>query len=83
MVIDGCNSCCHDDLRRADALRRARLHYVGVSGGVRGLTEALGIPHRLRQNPWRDDIRRNLLDRGTPARPIAEWIQSFTTVIVR
>lgn len=86
MVIDGRNSCCHDDPRSTDALRLARLqHYVGVgvSGGVRGLAEALGMPHRLRRNPRLDDIRRDLLDRGTPARPIAEWIQSFTAVIVR
>jgi 6-phosphogluconate dehydrogenase len=39
IVIDGGNSYYHDDLRRADALRRKSLHYVdvGVSGGVWGL----------------------------------------------
>src|SRR5271155_5665592 len=38
-VIDGGNSYYHDDLRRADALRKKGLHYVdvGVSGGVWGL----------------------------------------------
>lgn len=38
-VIDGGNSYYHDDVRRADALKRMGLHYVdvGVSGGVWGL----------------------------------------------
>jgi len=37
-VVDGGNSFYHDDLRRADELRRKGLHYldVGVSGGVWG-----------------------------------------------
>jgi 6-phosphogluconate dehydrogenase len=39
VVVDGGNSYYHDDLRRAEALRRDGLHYVdvGVSGGVWGL----------------------------------------------
>ena len=38
-VIDGGNSCYHDDLRRASALAENELHYidVGVSGGVWGM----------------------------------------------
>jgi 6-phosphogluconate dehydrogenase len=38
IVIDGGNSHYHDDLRRAEELRGAKLHYVdvGVSGGVWG-----------------------------------------------
>ena len=38
IVIDGGNSHYHDDLRRAEELGRAKLHYVdvGVSGGVWG-----------------------------------------------
>ena len=39
IVIDGGNSYYHDDIRRADELRAAGLHYVdvGTSGGVAGL----------------------------------------------
>jgi 6-phosphogluconate dehydrogenase len=38
IVIDGGNSYYHDDIRRADELRAAGLHYVdvGTSGGVAG-----------------------------------------------
>jgi 6-phosphogluconate dehydrogenase len=38
-IIDGGNSYYHDDLRRAAALKDARIHYVdvGTSGGVYGL----------------------------------------------
>ncbi len=38
ILVDGGNSNYHDDLRRAEALRAAGLHYVdvGVSGGVWG-----------------------------------------------
>jgi 6-phosphogluconate dehydrogenase len=36
VVIDGGNSCYHDDIRRARELRAKGVHYVdvGVSGGV-------------------------------------------------
>ncbi len=39
IVIDGGNSHYHDDIRRADALRGAGVHFVdvGTSGGVLGL----------------------------------------------
>jgi 6-phosphogluconate dehydrogenase len=39
IVVDGGNSHYHDDLRRAEALRLQRIHYldVGTSGGVWGL----------------------------------------------
>jgi 6-phosphogluconate dehydrogenase len=39
VIVDGGNSYYHDDIRRAEALREAGLHYVdvGVSGGVWGL----------------------------------------------
>lgn len=39
IVIDGGNSSYHDDIRRADKLAEAGLHYmdVGTSGGVAGL----------------------------------------------
>jgi 6-phosphogluconate dehydrogenase len=39
IIIDGGNSYYHDDLRRAQELQRAGLHYVdvGTSGGVLGL----------------------------------------------
>jgi 6-phosphogluconate dehydrogenase len=39
IVVDGGNSHYHDDLRRAEQLRGARIHYVdvGTSGGVWGL----------------------------------------------
>ncbi len=39
IIVDGGNSHYHDDIRRAQALREQRLHYVdvGVSGGVWGL----------------------------------------------
>jgi 6-phosphogluconate dehydrogenase len=39
IVIDGGNSHYHDDIRRADELKSAGLHYldVGTSGGVLGL----------------------------------------------
>jgi 6-phosphogluconate dehydrogenase len=39
VVVDGGNSHYHDDLRRAEALRLAGIHYldVGTSGGVWGL----------------------------------------------
>jgi len=39
IVIDGGNSHYHDDIRRAEALKRAGIHYVdvGTSGGVLGL----------------------------------------------
>ncbi len=38
IVIDGGNSCYHDDIRRADALAERGIHYldVGTSGGVHG-----------------------------------------------
>jgi len=38
IVVDGGNSYYHDDIRRADELHKAGLHYVdvGVSGGVYG-----------------------------------------------
>jgi len=40
IVIDGGNSHYHDDIRRAETLARAGIHYVdvGTSGGVLGLT---------------------------------------------
>ncbi|HXS28952.1 MAG TPA: decarboxylating 6-phosphogluconate dehydrogenase [Steroidobacteraceae bacterium] len=40
IVIDGGNSHYHDDIRRAEALARAGIHYVdvGTSGGVLGLS---------------------------------------------
>ncbi len=39
VVIDGGNSYYHDDIRRAETLRRSGVHYVdvGTSGGVWGL----------------------------------------------
>jgi 6-phosphogluconate dehydrogenase len=39
VIVDGGNSRYHDDIRRAEALRRSGVHYmdVGVSGGVWGL----------------------------------------------
>ncbi len=39
VLIDGGNSNYHDDIRRADALKPAGIHYldVGTSGGVLGL----------------------------------------------
>jgi hypothetical protein len=45
IVVDGGNSYYHDDIRRAEALRKKGLHYVdvGVSGGVWGLERLL--PH--------------------------------------
>ena len=38
VIIDGGNSHYHDDLRRADELRRSKIHYldVGTSGGIWG-----------------------------------------------
>jgi 6-phosphogluconate dehydrogenase len=41
VVIDGGNSNFHDDVRRAEALTRQRVHYVdaGTSGGVWGLEQ--------------------------------------------
>jgi 6-phosphogluconate dehydrogenase len=40
ILIDGGNSHYHDDIRRAESLTRAGIHYVdvGTSGGVLGLT---------------------------------------------
>jgi 6-phosphogluconate dehydrogenase len=40
-IIDGGNSNFHDDVRRAEALKLKRIHYVdaGTSGGIWGLTE--------------------------------------------
>ena len=39
VVIDGGNSYFHDDIRRAEALKSAGIHYldIGTSGGVAGL----------------------------------------------
>lgn len=39
IVIDGGNAYYHDDIRRADELRRKAIHYldVGTSGGIAGL----------------------------------------------
>jgi 6-phosphogluconate dehydrogenase len=39
IIIDGGNSHYHDDIRRADALAKSKLHFVdvGTSGGVLGL----------------------------------------------
>ena len=38
MLIDGGNSNYHDDIRRADELKAAGIHYldIGTSGGVLG-----------------------------------------------
>jgi 6-phosphogluconate dehydrogenase len=40
-IVDGGNSNFHDDLRRAEALTKRRIHYVdaGTSGGVWGLEQ--------------------------------------------
>jgi 6-phosphogluconate dehydrogenase len=41
IIIDGGNSYYHDDLRRADEMKRGGIHYVdvGTSGGVLGLEQ--------------------------------------------
>ncbi|HEX7139727.1 MAG TPA: NAD(P)-binding domain-containing protein, partial [Vicinamibacterales bacterium] len=40
-IIDGGNTNFHDDMRRAEGLKAAQLHYVdaGTSGGIWGLQE--------------------------------------------
>jgi len=45
VIIDGGNSHYHDDIRRADELRPAGLHYVdvGTSGGVLGLENGFSL----------------------------------------
>jgi 6-phosphogluconate dehydrogenase len=41
VIVDGGNSNFHDDVRRAEALMRQRIHYVdaGTSGGIWGLEQ--------------------------------------------
>lgn len=45
VIIDGGNSHYHDDIRRADELRSAGIHYVdvGTSGGVLGLEHGFSL----------------------------------------
>jgi 6-phosphogluconate dehydrogenase len=45
MIIDGGNSYYHDDIRRAEKLKRTGIHYldVGVSGGVWGLERGYSL----------------------------------------
>jgi 6-phosphogluconate dehydrogenase len=45
VIIDGGNSHYHDDIRRADELRPAGIHYVdvGTSGGVLGLEHGFSL----------------------------------------
>ena len=45
VIIDGGNSHYHDDIRRADELRGAGIHYVdvGTSGGVLGLENGFSL----------------------------------------
>jgi 6-phosphogluconate dehydrogenase len=51
IVVDGGNSHYHDDIRRAQALKKQGLHYVdvGVSGGVWGLER--GYCHMIGGEP--------------------------------
>ncbi len=55
VIIDGGNSYYHDDIRRADTLKKFGIHYldVGVSGGVwgldRGYCQMIGGEHEIVQ----------------------------------